>query len=57
VRSDWKIVKPIAIVTPWFARDLIGGAEQQTWQLVVIHRNFIENPKFMFFMEGHELLK
>jgi len=23
----------IAIVTPWFGRDLHGGAEQQAWQL------------------------
>ncbi|MEA5502227.1 glycosyltransferase [Halotia wernerae UHCC 0503] len=26
-------MKPIAIVTPWFAKDLKGGAEQQAWQL------------------------
>lgn len=26
-------MKPIAIVTPWFGRDLKGGAEQQAWQV------------------------
>ena len=26
-------MKPLAIVTPWFGRDLKGGAEQQAWQV------------------------
>jgi glycosyltransferase involved in cell wall biosynthesis len=26
-------MKPLAIVTPWFGKDLKGGAEQQAWQL------------------------
>ncbi len=26
-------MKPLAIVTPWFGRDLKGGAEQQSWQV------------------------
>lgn len=26
-------MKPLAIVTPWFGRNLKGGAEQQAWQL------------------------
>jgi glycosyltransferase involved in cell wall biosynthesis len=26
-------MKPIAIVTPWFDKDLKGGAEQQAWQV------------------------
>jgi glycosyltransferase involved in cell wall biosynthesis len=26
-------MKPIAIVTPWFGKDLKGGAEQQAWQV------------------------
>ena len=26
-------MKPLAIVTPWFGRDLKGGAEQHAWQL------------------------
>ena len=26
-------MKPLAVVTPWFGKDLKGGAEQQAWQL------------------------
>lgn len=26
-------MKPLAIVTPWFGKDLKGGAEQQAWQV------------------------
>jgi len=26
-------MKPIAVVTPWFGRELKGGAEQQAWQI------------------------
>lgn len=26
-------MKPLAIVTPWFGKDLLGGAEQQAWQV------------------------
>jgi glycosyltransferase involved in cell wall biosynthesis len=26
-------MKPLAIVTPWFGKDLKGGAEQQAWQI------------------------
>ncbi len=26
-------MKPLAIVTPWFGSDLLGGAEQQAWQI------------------------
>ncbi|MGB6295167.1 MAG: glycosyltransferase [Rivularia sp. (in: cyanobacteria)] len=26
-------MKPIAIITPWFGKDLKGGAEQQAWQV------------------------
>ena len=26
-------MKPIAIITPWFGKNLIGGAEQQAWQI------------------------
>ncbi len=26
-------MKPLAIVTPWFSKDLKGGAEQQAWQV------------------------
>ena len=26
-------MKPLAIVTPWFGRNLKGGAEQQSWQV------------------------
>lgn len=28
-------MKPIAIVTPWFAKDLKGGAEQQAWEVAI----------------------
>lgn len=28
-------MKPIAIVTPWFGKDLKGGAEQQAWQVAI----------------------
>src|ERR1700739_1484524 len=26
-------MKPVAIVTPWFGRDLVGGAELEAWQI------------------------
>ena len=28
-------VKPVAVVTPWFGRELKGGAEQYAWQIAV----------------------
>jgi glycosyltransferase involved in cell wall biosynthesis len=28
-------MKPIAIVTPWFGKELKGGAEQQAWQVAI----------------------
>lgn len=27
--------QPLAVVTPWFGRDLKGGAEQQAWQIAI----------------------
>ena len=28
-------VRPVAVVIPWFGRDLTGGAEQYAWQIAV----------------------
>ena len=28
-------MKPIAIVNPWFGRELKGGSEQQAWQIAI----------------------
>lgn len=32
-------MRPLAIVTPWFGRDLKGGAEQQAWQVATRFAN------------------